>query len=308
MKEDILVSVCMITYNHAKFIRQAVESVLCQELVGEFELIISDDYSTDNTKEIIESIIDQNPNGGKIKYYQHESNLGMSNNFIWTLKKCKGKYIAYCEGDDFWTDSFKLLKQVTLLEENRSVSFSFHRTKILNDSTGVLTSDKNEKFFNGNPNELIISGYTFSEGWQIGMQTLVFRSALISDLDFHSFNYFRDVHLLAHLVLKSNGVCQNFHGSVYRIHENGVYSGIGQKEKLKIGYLIYNELFNYYNEEFLKIILINYLHDLINYSLSHRDYLSFIFHLKKIILFTSNFKILGHYLKKFCSRLIVQIN
>ncbi|WP_223033959.1 glycosyltransferase family 2 protein [Hanstruepera marina] len=118
MKKNPVVSICMITYNHEAFIEQAINSVLMQIMEYEFELVVVNDCSTDNTHVIIESLKKSNPKGEFIKYINHSKNIGMISNFIFALKSCRGKYIALCEGDDYWTDQLKLQKQIDFLEKN----------------------------------------------------------------------------------------------------------------------------------------------------------------------------------------------
>ncbi|MDO9260985.1 MAG: glycosyltransferase, partial [Flavobacteriaceae bacterium] len=112
MKDKPTVSVCMITYNHENYIQQAIEGVLMQTCNFEVELIIANDCATDKTDEVIQEIIKNHPNSSWIKYTNHSQNKGMMPNFIWAMQQCKGKYIALCEGDDYWTDPLKLQKQV----------------------------------------------------------------------------------------------------------------------------------------------------------------------------------------------------
>lgn len=133
------VSVCMITYKHESFIAQAIEGVLMQDSGFPIELIIADDASPDKTQEIVESYINNHPRGNWIKYTKHPQNLGMIENFIWALKQCQGKYIAICEGDDFWTNKYKLRKQVKVLEGNNNVNLVFHDVSIRNE---ITNSDK----------------------------------------------------------------------------------------------------------------------------------------------------------------------
>ena len=119
------VSVCMITYGHEKYIEEAINSILNQETNFEFELILANDNSLDRTDEIVQRIIENHKRGSLIKYTKHENNRGMMSNFIWALRQCSGKYIALCEGDDYWVDSFKLQKQFDLLELNEKYSLVF---------------------------------------------------------------------------------------------------------------------------------------------------------------------------------------
>jgi len=117
----------MITYNHERYISEAIDGILMQECDFEYELVIGEDYSTDNTRKICEQYAAKYPN--KIKLLQSVNNWGMNSNFIRTVKECNSKYIALCEGDDYWTDPLKLQKQVDFLEKNKEYSLCFHRAK-----------------------------------------------------------------------------------------------------------------------------------------------------------------------------------
>lgn len=108
------VSVCMITYNQALYIRQAIDGVLMQKTNFPFELIISDDCSADETRDICRHYQLLYPE--KIKLLFPEKNLGISANFYTTLFSARAKYIAFCEGDDYWIDPDKLQKQVDYLD------------------------------------------------------------------------------------------------------------------------------------------------------------------------------------------------
>ncbi len=122
--ENIMVSVVMPTYNHEKYIRQAIEGVLMQKTDFLFELIIVEDCSTDETKNIALEYADQYP--GKINVLTSEKNLGITDNYIRAMGSISGKYIALCEGDDYWTDPSKLQKQVDFLEAHPDCSLCFH--------------------------------------------------------------------------------------------------------------------------------------------------------------------------------------
>lgn len=128
------VSVVMITYNHAKYIKQAIESIINQETTFDFELIISNDNSPDETDSIVNKIIQTNPKGNLIQYFKHDKNIGMMPNFLFTLNKAKGEYIALCEGDDYWTSNLKLEKQAAFLDQNKDYSICFHNVQTLENS------------------------------------------------------------------------------------------------------------------------------------------------------------------------------
>jgi glycosyltransferase involved in cell wall biosynthesis len=118
----------MITYNHGAYLADAINGVLAQNGNFEVELIIADDCSLDNTQRMVESFSD-NKNYNWIKYIRHSSNKGMMANFIWALQQASGNYIALCEGDDYWTDVYKLQRQVDFLENNSDYSGVFHNVE-----------------------------------------------------------------------------------------------------------------------------------------------------------------------------------
>ena len=118
------VSVCLVTYNHEKFIKQAIESVFMQKTDFDYEVVIGEDYSTDNTRKILSQYQMRYPH--RIKAIFNNKNVGPVENFIRTLSTCKGKYIAYLEGDDYWTDAYKLQKQVDFLDKHPDYSLCFH--------------------------------------------------------------------------------------------------------------------------------------------------------------------------------------
>lgn len=130
-KRDMMVSVCCITYNHEKYIAQALDSFLMQETNFKFEILIGEDGSSDNTKAIIQDYCSRYP--GIIKLISHEVNVGAIRNQIGVLAAAKGKYIAMCDGDDFWTDAFKLQKQVDFLEGNEDYVICCHHTEVIDD-------------------------------------------------------------------------------------------------------------------------------------------------------------------------------
>ena len=122
----------MITYNHQNFIADAIRGVLMQKIEYSMELIISNDASTDKTDEVIKDLISTYKGQIKIKYHSNSQNLGMNPNFLKALSISSGSFIALCEGDDYWTDPYKLQKQVDFLEANEDYAICFSGYKILN--------------------------------------------------------------------------------------------------------------------------------------------------------------------------------
>ncbi len=111
-----LVSVNMITYNHAPYIAQAIEGVLQQKTNFAFELVIGEDCSTDRTREVVFEYQKKYPD--IIRVITSEQNVGARKNSYRTEKACRGKYIAFCDGDDYWHNPYKMQKQVDYLESH----------------------------------------------------------------------------------------------------------------------------------------------------------------------------------------------
>lgn len=136
MSDEIMVSISCITYNHQKYIRECLESLLMQKTDFKYEILIHDDASTDRTSEIIEEYRKKYPDIIKPifqKLNQYTQGIRQINyNFNYT--RAQGKYIAICEGDDYWTDSYKLKKQVDFMEKNPECTFNFHNAIVINEA------------------------------------------------------------------------------------------------------------------------------------------------------------------------------
>ena len=134
-----MVAVWMVTYNHGEFIENAIESVMMQKSTFQYKLFIGEDSSTDKTREICKKLKEKYPD--KIELFLHEKNIGSNSNGVFMYKECfksEAKYIALLEGDDYWTDPYKLQKQVDFLEANSDYVLSFHKVKILKPDGGLV--------------------------------------------------------------------------------------------------------------------------------------------------------------------------
>lgn len=217
MTEDVqnapLVSVVMITYGHKAFIREAIEGVLMQETDFEVELIIANDCSPDKTEDIVKEIINNNPRSSMIKYTQHEKNMGMIPNFLWALNQANGKYIALCEGDDYWTDCQKLNRQVAFLDLNPDYIMVTENSiwQDLDRKTKKLFSDKSE---------CDISSEDMLKGRQFSTASTLFRN--LNSLDLNQNNAGGDIILWSHLIKLGKIRYLTNVSSVYRFHSEGI--------------------------------------------------------------------------------------
>lgn len=129
LKNASFVDVLMVTYNHEKYIEQAICSVLSQKCEFDFRLIIGDDASNDRTSEICKKYSEKYP--GMIFLLRSKSNLGLIKNYKQVFDLIQAKYVAILEGDDFWTDNNKLSKQINILEKDASVGLVYTGFNVL---------------------------------------------------------------------------------------------------------------------------------------------------------------------------------
>ena len=127
------VSALIITYNQEKSIAQAIESALMQQVNFHYEILIGEDCSTDGTRSTVQDYAAKHP--GRIRALLHPQNLGPAhspgkNNFVSTLKACRGEYVALLEGDDYWIFPHKLQKQVDFLESHPECAICFHNVMV----------------------------------------------------------------------------------------------------------------------------------------------------------------------------------
>lgn len=128
------ISVVVLTYNHEKYLVECIESILNQELDCEYEVLIGNDKSPDNTKKILEKY----KANEKIKIFNREENLGATKNLVDLLQKSQGEYIALLEGDDYWIDNKKLSKQINILEENKEYILCMTQSLTVDENSKVI--------------------------------------------------------------------------------------------------------------------------------------------------------------------------
>lgn len=263
MEENKKISVSIITYNHEKFIEKCLQGVIDQRLPAgwDYEILIGEDKSTDGTLRICEKFESKYPQ--IVRILRRSKNLGMTQNWRSTIQECKGRYIAICEGDDYWTDSLKLQKQVDFLEENLHYSGCFTNALILDEVNGKPekryiehTKDKTYSL-----KEVVRSGGGF-----FPTASLLFRNKL-GELP----SFFLDVksadRALA-LLLSNLGEIYllNEITCVYRKHDSGIFTSIENDDSKRLEIDLsnmdllrkINEFTNRKHERIINIILSNY--------------------------------------------------
>lgn len=227
------VDIVMVTYNQDKWVNIAIESVLSQNTSLNFRLIIGDDCSTDRTSSICESYAINFPE--KILYLKSDKNKGIIDNYLRCFNQCTAELICILEGDDYWTDNFKLEKQYSLFNDNSiglvhsNYLLYFEKQKKFKNTTHNLTSlcQKNQGFIF----EVLMS-YNF-----ICPLTVMFRRKYIESIDFeylidndiNTIDYF----LWLDIALKSKIVYEDSIYGVYRISDTSISNNSNFNKRIK---------------------------------------------------------------------------
>lgn len=174
-EKEVLVSVICTAYNHERYIKKAIESFLMQRTTFRFEVLINDDASTDMTASIIREYENRYPEIIKATYQKvNLYSQGIAPGYV-LFQQAKGKYIAVCEGDDFWTDPDKLEKQVSFLEENPDYSLCAHSAFYAKENGDIINGRFFRKFFKSQ--EISISKMLKTE-WCFATNSIVYRKGL----------------------------------------------------------------------------------------------------------------------------------
>lgn len=128
-----MVSVCVQTYQHENYIKECLDGILMQKTTFPFEILLGEDDSSDGTREICRDYAAKYPNKIRLFLHHRDNNININGkptgrfNLLYNIYSARGKYIALCEGDDYWTDPLKLERQVEFLENKEDCSFCFHK-------------------------------------------------------------------------------------------------------------------------------------------------------------------------------------
>lgn len=206
----------MITYNHAKYVRQAIDSVFDQAADFPIQLVVGDDASSDETQKHVASYASTS----SVQYVPilRSKNLGMLPNFVDTLGRCEGEYIALLEGDDYWSDRSKLQKQVDFLDANPDFSICFHPVKIQTED-GAIKSDDGQTLRD------VSDIYDLARGNFMHTCSVVFRARLFESFPASFFKSTVGDYFL-HMLNAQYGKIKRLPDlmGVYRVHSGGVWS------------------------------------------------------------------------------------
>ena len=220
-----MVSVSLICYNQEKYISKAIDSVLMQKTKFDYEIVLSDDCSTDSTAEICKKYAEKYPD--IIRLIKRDKNIGGVRNYLENYKLCKGKYISYLEGDDFFVDPYKLQKQVDFLEKNPDYAICCGHVEVIDEygefKGRLLTSMKDTYTVN----ELCRCDF-------ISTPTCMVRNHLIDTIpewlfEFNGCDWTFDIVNAEHGKIKFMDEIL----AAYRIHNHGEWSKLTEKERIK---------------------------------------------------------------------------
>lgn len=253
-----LVSINCMAYNQSGFIVDALNGFAMQQTDFPYVAVIVDDASTDGEQKVIRNYVDEHFDHSLESGYkewetedalwiraEHTENRNCQfvvaflkkNLFRFPQKKteviqdcCNTKYVAFCEGDDYWSDPLKLQKQIDFMEAHPDYSMCCHRYKLYYQEEGKWDNDYVEDLFEKNPD-----GFTFGHKETVRRlishtATVVYRTAFYDANCIYGYKYGRDVHVVYHLLLKGPGYYFPFVGSVYRKQSKGVYSSMNVQQ------------------------------------------------------------------------------
>jgi glycosyltransferase involved in cell wall biosynthesis len=265
-----IVSVLMLTYNHERFIEQAIKSVLMQVTNFPIELVIGEDCSTDGTREIVKRYAAVYPQ--IVRPLLHEKNIGVHANLDAVLNSCTGSYIATLEGDDYWTSPHKLQKQVDFLELHPDHTLCGTRFVNIQGDNPTTTSDESpaEKE-SGTLEDLLRWNYLLT-------CTVVYRAGLVPTLP-DRFKKVRNPDMVFWALLAEHGRVGfiNEVMAAYRLHNGGVWSGISIGTRIAALEYTINSIHSYFSNRYPGLhrqsLCIRYLECAVNYSWTN-DYAS----------------------------------
>tara|TARA_R100001369_G_scaffold92041_2_gene135239 strand:- start:208 stop:1209 length:1002 start_codon:yes stop_codon:yes gene_type:complete len=230
--QNPLVSVCVQSYQHAKYIKECLDGILMQETNFEYEILLGEDASTDGTREICIHYAEKYPDKIRLFLHHRENNIAIEGSptgrfiFMTNLLTARGEYIALCEGDDYWTDPYKLQKQVDFLESNPSYIIHSGKAQVLKDNNLVK-----ETYSTLESKTYDIKGfYTVNKVYTC---TVMFRNISRSTFEFE-FKLFGD--WISYISLLSNkpgnlAYVSNEVYAVYRVHSGGAMQRVSQLYK-----------------------------------------------------------------------------
>lgn len=265
---NVMVSVNCTAYNHERYIGDAIEGFLNQITLFDYEILIGEDCSTDGTRYIIENYMERFP--GRIRLITSEANVGAGENTKRLVEASRGKYIALCEGDDYWTDPTKLQKQYDYMESNPQCSLCFHGASVFDMASNKITETIRPYRKSGiSPIEDIIYG----GGGFCATASLFFRKEAVVVLpEFFEHAHVGDYPLQMYLASEGYAYYIDEVMAVYRYGVEGSWNSQLNEEKDKVAnHIRVNEADIWLLEEFNRFTEMKYA-DIIEKAVRKREF------------------------------------
>ena len=254
MEENQLkVSVCCLAYNHASYIRQCLDGFLMQKTNFPIEILIHDDASTDGTQDIIREYEAKYPDIIKPIYQkENQYSKGISISLTYNWSRAKGKYVAICEGDDYWTDPYKLQKQVDFLESHPDYVMCSHRFNQYIQDKNLLEEEK-DLTFQGSDYDLknLIGGK-----WLTQTLTVMYRRSALDLKEYESYGMSMDIILFYALLKNGKGYCFPDIMATYRLHGGGVWSEVSLNQRRLIEFRARLAIYNVEHSDMAAMFLL----------------------------------------------------
>lgn len=227
-----LVSICTAVYNHEPFLRECFEGFIMQKTNFAFEVLVHDDASTDGSTNIIREYTAKYPHIFKPIYQQdNQYSKGVKVSLKYQYPRAQGKYIALCEGDDYWTDPLKLQKQVDFLEANPEYVMCTHHFNTYNQEDGSFGEDWNSNFTEDFTFDLEF--FIKRDKWITQPLTLLFRRSALNQEEYRQYPNAKDVTLIYHILKKGKGIFLKDNMGIYRYHNGGIWSKANNSMRAK---------------------------------------------------------------------------
>ncbi len=279
--DSVMVSVIIITYNHEKYISRAIEGVLNQKTNFKYEILIGDDASSDETCKIISEYTQKYPD--LINFYPRTENVGATKNDYNLMKKAKGKYLANCEGDDFWTDENKLQLQVDFLEAHEQYIGCCHNIIVVNQNEHLLKK-YNIRWIS---NKSSFSIKDFKGIFLPGHPVSIVRRNLFLNADFDGSLYYK-----AHKMIgdRTGILLWLAHGDFYKLDNNMAAYRISDGNSENLTSQLYKKNSNRISDDFEYTLKLN------NYAKKHiKQKINFDYH-KRQLWISSIYSLIFHHI------------
>ncbi len=222
-----LVSVCVQTYQHANYIRECLDGILMQKTDFPFEILLGEDSSTDGTREICIEYAEKYPDKIRLFLHHRENNININGNptgrfnLLYNLFNARGEYVALCEGDDYWIDSWKLQKQVDFLENNEEYTIHCTNAKISKNDKFTTKAMEDKTFI---ALDIFKQNFTYTG-------TLCFHKDSITIPNFIYNSPAADWLLILYALKHNKGYFSKDISAVYRIHSQGIWSQVESNDR-----------------------------------------------------------------------------